>query len=94
MIIKHQLIDKDNLLHQHINSYHIMHVLVMDSCPTLPCLQLQEAFPDFFKRVLTLKDERELKMHQRIAYMVFTINVFQVGTAECCADLMHWVSIV
>ncbi len=41
----------------------------------------QDAFPGFFKRVLTLKEGREdqLRMHERTAYLLFTIRAFQVG---------------
>ena len=44
---------------------------------------LQDVFPEFFKRVLALKDgegQAPLKMHERTAYLLFTINVFQVCT--------------
>jgi hypothetical protein len=37
----------------------------------------QAAFPALFKRILTLKDERALKQHERTAYLVFAINTFQ-----------------
>ena len=48
----------------------------------------QEAFPEFFKAVLSLKEKREqegvpLRMHERTAYLVFTINVFQVCAYVC-----------
>lgn len=44
-------------------------------CPHPP--PAQAAFPALFKRILTLKDERALKQHERTAYLVFAINTFQ-----------------
>lgn len=43
---------------------------------------MQEAFADFFRAFLTLKQRaaeagRELRMHELTAYLVFTINIFQ-----------------
>jgi hypothetical protein len=43
----------------------------------------QEAFPTFFQRVLALQAEHgdRMRMHEKVAYLVFAINAFQV----CCA---------
>lgn len=42
---------------------------------------MQEALPALFQRVLALKGEHggRMRMHERVAYIVFTINAFQVG---------------
>ncbi len=47
-------------------------------------LPLQEAFPAFFQAVLGLKSGEaaaRMRMHERVAYIVFAINAFQVRTA-------------
>jgi hypothetical protein len=43
---------------------------------------LQEAFPAFFQRVLALQAEagERMRMHERVSYLLFTINAFQVLT--------------
>ena len=46
----------------------------------------QDAFPDFFRRVMCLKDGHQLKQHERTAYLVFIINVFQVRHPGGLAD--------
>lgn len=45
------------------------------------CPATQEALPTFFQRVLALKGEHgeRMRMHERVAYIVFSINAFQVG---------------
>jgi hypothetical protein len=55
------------------------------SCPSnfvvaLSSLALQESFPAFFQSVLALKAEQgeRMRMHERVAYLVFMINSFQV----------------
>lgn len=40
----------------------------------------QEVFPAFFRAFLSLKSASvELRMHERITYLLFAINAFQVG---------------
>ncbi|GAX76342.1 hypothetical protein CEUSTIGMA_g3788.t1 [Chlamydomonas eustigma] len=64
---------------------HIMSILIMvnekfrENVPPWTCFHARkEAFPDFFKQVLSIKDGvRELKVHERTAYLVFAINIFQ-----------------
>lgn len=74
------------------------------SPPTYWALGAQEAFPGFFQRVLTLKAEHPgMRMHERVAYLVFVINTFQVrgvgvgwggvsgqGCASVCALVLVW----
>ena len=46
---------------------------------------LQDDFPAFLQRVLTLKgDHPGMRMHERVAYLVFVINAFQVGWGCGC----------
>ncbi|KAG1668022.1 hypothetical protein FOA52_006555 [Chlamydomonas sp. UWO 241] len=68
---------------------HVMSIVLMvnekfrESVPAWACFHAssKDAFPDFFRRVTALgsggEGERELKVHERTAFMVFTINVFQ-----------------
>ncbi len=45
----------------------------------------QEAFPTFFQHVLALQAEHgdRMRMHEKVAYLVFAINAFQVCCAVC-----------
>eukprot|EP00798_Chlamydomonas_sp_ICE-L_P018650 gene18650-25166_t len=47
--------------------------------PWLSFKSKETVFPDFFKRVLALLEapESTLKMHEKTAYLLFTINIFQ-----------------
>ncbi|KAG2495214.1 hypothetical protein HYH03_006820 [Edaphochlamys debaryana] len=67
---------------------HVMSIVLMvnekfrESIPAWTCFHTREdAFPGFFKRVLSLKDGRDgklaLKMHERTAYVLFMIRCFQ-----------------
>lgn len=58
--------------------------------PYLPAALLQEEFPAFLNRVLTLKAEyTAMRMHERVAYLVFVIHTFQVRTPGC-SPLAGW----
>lgn len=39
--------------------------------------QREDALPGFFNRVVTLKAGRQLRQHEKIAYLMFAINAFQ-----------------
>ena len=39
--------------------------------------QCKDALPGFFNRVVTLKAGRQLRQHEKIAYLMFAINAFQ-----------------
>ncbi|PNW82948.1 hypothetical protein CHLRE_06g300750v5 [Chlamydomonas reinhardtii] len=65
---------------------HVMSLVLMvnekfrEGVPAWTCFHTREdAFPGFFKRVLSLKDgrEEELKLHERTAYVLFMIRSFQ-----------------
>ncbi len=44
---------------------------------------LQDKFPSFFQRVVELNAEEFLQMHERVSYLVFLINTFQVSSSGC-----------
>jgi len=64
---------------------HIMSILIMinekfrEGVQPWTCFHTREdVFPEFFKRVLLLKDDdQDLRMHERTTYLVFSINIFQ-----------------
>ncbi|KAL4443940.1 hypothetical protein ABPG75_011677 [Micractinium tetrahymenae] len=66
---------------------HLMSMVVMvnqkfrEQVPGWACFQQHnpEALPTFFQRVLALKGEHgeRMRMHERVAYIVFAINAFQ-----------------
>ncbi|KAG2449906.1 hypothetical protein HYH02_000012 [Chlamydomonas schloesseri] len=65
---------------------HVMSIVLMvnekfrEGVPAWTCFHTREdAFPGFFKRVLSLKDgrEEEPKLHERTAYVLFMIRSFQ-----------------
>ncbi|EFJ49751.1 hypothetical protein VOLCADRAFT_104194 [Volvox carteri f. nagariensis] len=65
---------------------HVMSIVLMvnekfrENIPAWACFHTREdAFPGFFKRVLSLKEGREgkLRMHERTAYVLFMIRSFQ-----------------
>ena len=39
--------------------------------------QREDALPGFFNRVVTLKAGRQLRQHEKVAYLMFAINAFQ-----------------
>ena len=54
--------------------------------PPAPTRYPQEHFPAFFQAVLALKAGEaggRMRMHERVAYLVFMINVFQVCVVGC-----------
>ncbi|GFR52138.1 hypothetical protein Agub_g14653, partial [Astrephomene gubernaculifera] len=65
---------------------HVMSILLMinekfrEGIPAWTCFHTREdAFPGFFRRVVSLKDGREeaMRMHERTAYVLFMIRAFQ-----------------
>ena len=50
-----------------------------ENVPAWSCFHSREdVFPAFFQRVLTLKDIRDLSVAEKINYVLFMINCFQV----------------
>jgi hypothetical protein len=49
----------------------------------------QDAFPGFFKRVLSLKEAKQggFSVHERTAYVLFMIRVFAVRGGAAAAQL-------
>lgn len=63
-------------------SYHCMSIIIMAGVAAWDCFQEHQPdkFPSLFTKFLDLKREagRPLQQHELVAYLHFTINVFQV----------------
>lgn len=63
---------------------HVMSIILLvnekfrENVPAWDCFHDREgAFQAFFQRTLTLKDQQELSLHEKVSYLLFFINCFQ-----------------
>lgn len=63
---------------------HVMSIIIMvnekfrEGVSAWDCFNSrEEAFPGFFNRVVTLKQGRQFRQHEKVSYLMFAINAFQ-----------------
>ena len=63
---------------------HVMSIILMvnekfrEGVSAWDCFkQHEEAFPGFFNRVVTLKQGRQFRQHEKVSFLMFAINAFQ-----------------
>ena len=63
---------------------HVMSIILMinekfrEGVSAWDCFnQHEEAFPGFFNRVVTLKQGRKFRQHEKVSFLMFAINAFQ-----------------